>query len=172
MADHSSEPEPQPEPPSLSPPAPPPPPARRRASGALIASVIVGAVFFFTTGLAVGLILGGEQASSPSRSSDSSQETTLAEAREACAPNSSRIDLGDDGHTLMIERAWAQENPGASNNQVVCLFDELGVPDSVVSRIEGTRALDGTQEADFGDYSAFWTFHPDDGLNMTITLES
>ncbi|WP_156925926.1 hypothetical protein [Glycomyces arizonensis] len=122
--------------------------------------MIVGAVFFFAAGLAVGIGIdgaGGESSSS------------LVEARENCAPDSLDIRIGDDGDTLIIDRAGAEENPGADYLDVLCIFDELGVPDSVTSQIEGTRALDGTQEADFGEYSAFWTYHPDDGLNMTIT---
>lgn len=149
-----------------------------------MASGIIGAALLFFGGLAVGLVIGGERGESPAsaESQDSegleeaqepeeSGETALEEAVKTCAPHSSSISTGDDGHTLMIDRAWANENPGASEIQVVCVFSELEVPDFVISQIDSTRALDGTQDADFGDYSAFWTYHPDDGLNMTITME-
>ena len=39
----------------------------------------------------------------------------------------------------------------------------------MVAHIESTRALDGYQQETFGEFSASWTYHPDDGLNMTIT---
>ncbi|MCH7231884.1 hypothetical protein L0U85_13625 [Glycomyces sp. L485] len=95
----------------------------------------------------------------------------MIKAQETCAPGSSSVSIGDGGDTLIIDRAWAEENPGADSTEVMCIFDELEMPDAVISQINGTRALDGTQEANFGDYSTFWTYHPDDGLNMTITLD-
>ena len=36
------------------------------------------------------------------------------------------------------------------------------------NHIESTRALDGTQEDSFGDYQARWTYHPDNGMNLTV----
>ena len=38
----------------------------------------------------------------------------------------------------------------------------------VVLGLAASRALDGTQEQSWGDYSASWTYHPDDGLNIVI----
>jgi hypothetical protein len=82
----------------------------------------------------------------------------------------SDVRIGDDGDTMSIDRAGAEESPGATMTQLACILGELEVPDSVVDHIENTRALDGYQEASFGEYSASWTYHPDDGLNMTITI--
>ena len=44
----------------------------------------------------------------------------------------------------------------------------LDTPDSVVNRMSNTRALDGMQEATWGDFEATWTYHPDDGLDLII----
>lgn len=41
-------------------------------------------------------------------------------------------------------------------------------PQRVQSRIASTRALDGVQEDSWDDYTAHWTYHPDDGVNITI----
>lgn len=163
-------------PPVPAPPAPPMPPARRRVSGAAVVSAVIGAVLFFAAGFAVGFAIDRERSGSPSLFSDplaqEDPKTPLDEARETCAPATSNVRIGDKGHTLIIDRAWADSGAGASSTQVLCIFDEIELPDYVFSQIEGTRALDGRQEADFGDYSAFWTYHPDNGLNMTITLHS
>ncbi|WP_199034358.1 hypothetical protein [Glycomyces salinus] len=174
---HQSEPSPMPPTePQAPPPEAPKTAPRRHTTSVLIVVSGAFAVLFFFIGFATGTELGGGDSDSASDSdlaSDSPQsESPLVEAQEACAPGSPDVRIGDDGDTLTIDRAWAEESPGATQQDVLCIFDELEVPDSVVSRIESTRALDGTQEAEFGDFSAFWTFHPDDGLNMTITLES
>jgi len=48
------------------------------------------------------------------------------------------------------------------------VFDHLGVPDAVRQHVATTRALDGQQTDSWTGYSARWTFHPDNGLQMTI----
>ena len=48
------------------------------------------------------------------------------------------------------------------------LLDELGFPGSMMDRIGNTRALDGTLTAETDFLSAYWTYHPDDGLNVVI----
>jgi hypothetical protein len=63
----------------------------------------------------------------------------------------------------------AEVSPGATFTQFDCIIEELDVPDAVLDRINNTRALDGYQDATFGEFAASWTYHPDDGLNMTIT---
>ena len=34
-----------------------------------------------------------------------------------------------------------------------------------------TRAIDGTQEEQWGLYRATWTYHPDQGLNVVISTQ-
>jgi hypothetical protein len=62
-----------------------------------------------------------------------------------------------------IDRSWTQAN---------CVLTRLEAPRAVVARVEVTRALDGMQEASWsgpdGSYEAFWNYHSDSGLNITI----
>jgi hypothetical protein len=37
------------------------------------------------------------------------------------------------------------------------------------SKMDRTRALDGMQDASWDDLSASWTYHPDAGLDITVT---
>ena len=60
---------------------------------------------------------------------------------------------------------------GAAEDGLENLFSELGFPSSMMSRIGNTRALDGTQTADGDNASAYWTYHPDDGLSIVIELD-
>lgn len=56
----------------------------------------------------------------------------------------------------------------ATNRAWTCVKDELPIPGHVQSDISRTRALDGTREASWDDFSASWTYHPDSGLNIQI----
>ncbi len=42
------------------------------------------------------------------------------------------------------------------------------MPERVRNHVASTRALDGIQEDDWNGYSAQWSYHPDDGLSITI----
>jgi hypothetical protein len=111
-------------------------------------------------GLAVGLAADG---------SGGDGGGDLEAVKEECAVGSSDIRIGDGGDTLSIDRAGAEVSPGATITQFECVIEALEVPDSLVDRINNTRALDGYQEGSFDQYSISWTYHPDDGVNMTIT---
>lgn len=54
----------------------------------------------------------------------------------------------------------------ASLFTTVCILERTDAPDYVVSQMESTRALDGRQSTEWGDYAAEWTYHPDDGLDV------
>lgn len=51
-----------------------------------------------------------------------------------------------------------------------CIASRLRVPDRVNEQIAATRAVDGIQIANFGDYQAQWSYHPDSGLRITYSL--
>jgi hypothetical protein len=123
-----------------------------------------GGAALFLAGLGIGIAIGGDSGG------DGGGSRSLEAVKEECASGSSDIQVGDDGDTLTIDRMGAEESPGATFTQFDCIIEELDVPDSVVDRIENTRALDGYQDATFGEFAASWTYHPDDGLNMTITM--
>ncbi|WP_454698206.1 hypothetical protein [Arthrobacter humicola] len=52
---------------------------------------------------------------------------------------------------------------------MACILTAVAVPDSVVSQIDATRALDGMQKASWDKMSATWTYHPDHGLKIILT---
>jgi hypothetical protein len=98
-----------------------------------------------------------------------SRPNALKVAWSKCAPSSNSVRLGDGGYTLIIDRAAAKKNPGIDIKALACIFDELDVPDSVVSQVQNTTILSGLQKADFRGFSASWAYSPDDGLNMSIS---
>ena len=47
----------------------------------------------------------------------------------------------------------------------------LGLPDSVLQRMEETNALQGVQTYDNDEIEVSWTYHPDNGLEVTYSLK-
>ena len=45
------------------------------------------------------------------------------------------------------------------------------MPDSVVEQGD-TWGMDGQQTDSWNDVSARWTYHPDEGTNMTVTMKN
>ena len=52
------------------------------------------------------------------------------------------------------------------------MLTELGFSSAVIDRMDKTRALDGTQEADGKNCNVTWTYHPDDGLQMVFEADA
>ena len=61
--------------------------------------------------------------------------TILETARTTCAPSADSVSVEDDGFTLIIKRAMAEEDPGIGGEELGCLFEALQIPASVVSRV-------------------------------------
>lgn len=92
-------------------------------------------------------------------------ETEIEAAARRCGLS---LSVGDNGTSITLDTQGEDEYSGDDWDDVICLLDGLDVPDRVVSRMDQTRALDGTLDASWGDYEAFWNYHPDHGMNLTI----
>lgn len=77
----------------------------------------------------------------------------------------------DGGQTLQLDEVgkYYLEEEGLTYDDMTCALKALRSPSYVMSRIDNTRALDGTQQASWSRYKAFWNYHPDDGATLTIT---
>jgi hypothetical protein len=79
-----------------------------------------------------------------------------------------------DENTITISSAYDNGEYGMSEGGLLagivydCVLDALAVPERVLDHIGTTRALDGQQEDSWDNYQARWTYHPDDGVNLTI----
>ncbi len=83
-------------------------------------------------------------------------------------PSSSWARIGDDGNTLIVD-GEGDDSDGLSFANTVCVMVNLDVPDSTIAKIEGTRALDGTQSDTYDDITVQWSYHPDNGLDLIFT---
>ena len=79
------------------------------------------------------------------------------------------ITVGDEGRSISMQ-SEGEEAVGADFEDLACVLLELDTPDSVINRIDSTRALDGRQTGTWEDYSASWGYHPDNGLDIVIEM--
>lgn len=97
---------------------------------------------------------------------------TLVAAEKECNRGRSGGDLSDGGKTLVIdmkgESPAEQVQGGMEPPTFTCLLDALDTSSSVRAHIAATRAIDGRQTEKWGDFTAFWSYDPDSGLDMTI----
>ncbi|MBT8162552.1 MULTISPECIES: hypothetical protein [Arthrobacter] len=84
--------------------------------------------------------------------------------------------LGDGGYTITMKGEPTNQSIsdygkviGLTYTEIMCELKAVEVPDSVVSQMNATRALDGMQRASWNKMSASWTYHPDHGLQVILT---
>lgn len=171
-----------PGPPAVPPPAAPPP---KRRGGLLAAAVVLGVIAAVGIATTATLLLtrGGDTPPAEQAADGSPTSTAPAglEFAAECGP-APDVQLATDGGSLQVQTENAAavtirefggepEGAGISMKGLRCILNRLEAPDSVWSRVEQTRALDGRQEASWGGYLASWTYHPDDGVSMVIEQE-
>ena len=78
--------------------------------------------------------------------------------------------IQDSGRTLALHLAPIAEFllTGLTDEHFNCATKILKVPGFVSSKISATRAIDGIQSAKWGKITAFWNYHPEDGLKITF----
>ncbi|WP_199183017.1 hypothetical protein [Cryobacterium sp. M25] len=96
----------------------------------------------------------------------------MADAAATCEVETNPwITVGDEGRSISMQsEGEGEEAAGANFEDLACVLLELDTPDSVINRIDSTRALDGRQTGTWEDYSASWGYHPDNGLDIVIEM--
>ena len=92
----------------------------------------------------------------------------FSSALDTCHASGSHVRLAADKSSLTLQ-AENESGRGLSAPVFLCVLDELDAPASMRQRMLLTRAIDGTQEEQWGPYRATWTYHPDQGLNVVIS---
>lgn len=137
-------------------------PARRRATWIAVAVVVL-----LLGGLGAFLVLGSNDNSSTDTSSAEASDdaSPIEAAAQSCGVEAN---VGDNGSSIEFDTTGEEDYSGDGFEDVACVLKALDAPDRVVSRMDSTRALDGTQDAAWEDYESFWNYHPDSGMNLTI----
>jgi hypothetical protein len=93
---------------------------------------------------------------------------TLTAAESTCNDGRTDARVDDGGKTLIINASGDAIKSIIDVQTEACVLDYLKVPGAVRAHIEGTRALDGRQTDSWEGFTAAWTYHPDNGLDITI----
>lgn len=95
---------------------------------------------------------------------------SFQKAADSCnAAHTSGISLGDKGSSITIDTKGEEDTSGASMDDAACILNALDVPDSVISQMDDTSAMDGRQTASWAGVNASWTYHPDNGVKLILT---
>jgi hypothetical protein len=130
----------------------------------VFAAIFIGVVAIVTGIVAFNQRTGGEMPAD-ARSAQSNSQHPIQEAAEGCGVEDN---VGDNGSTITLDTEGEEDYSGDDDTEVACVLMALETPDRVISRIDQTRAIDGTLDASWGDYEAFWNYHPDSGMNLTL----
>jgi hypothetical protein len=78
--------------------------------------------------------------------------------------------LGDGGRTLILDavKERSYQINGLTDTDYKCATRILKMPEFVAAKVGSTRSIDGIQSAQWGKISAFWNYHPDNGLDITF----
>ena len=97
--------------------------------------------------------------------------SVLPDALDSCAVELQwGIGLGDDGQSLTVDGQGDDDALGVPYADTLCILAAVDTPDGVISRMGSTRALDGMQTAEWDRISAYWTYHPEDGLDVVLEV--
>ena len=139
---------------------------KRRLRGTLLAVVVAG-LLAVTGGIVTAVLMATQDDGGSTSGLAPDVGTRLEIAADACGISGA---VSDGGHTMTLSAVAAEEDPGpVSYTDFECVLTQLDTPQSVQSHMGQTRAMDGMQTNQWDDFEALWTYHPDNGINITIT---
>lgn len=96
-------------------------------------------------------------------------KSPIVQAAEGCGVADN---LSYEDTAVSFDTEGEEDYSGDSLDVIVCVLIDLEAPDSLYSLVDHTRALDGVQTSEWGDYKASWSYHPDDGLFLIVEVQS
>ena len=120
------------------------------------------------------VLLAGATACGSGDGVGASLRTKLDAAHSACSselgdmiPMDGSIELADGGKSLL----FSDVKYDAGVKAIACMFVQLKTSEALVSNLDSTTAMMGRQSAEDHGLKYEWSYHPDNGINMTITEE-
>lgn len=140
-------------------------PNPQRHKGRIIGGIACVVVSAFAIVLAVVAISSDFNVVGKAASAFGPAVTKISRAAEKCGLPEN---VNDGGHSITLDTEGDEDASGDDFLAVFCITVELDMPDSMLSRIDNTRALDGFQSGEWDNYTASWNYHPDNGLLLII----
>lgn len=106
----------------------------------------------------------------------------VVQAGESCLTPSEPAEANFDpyNNTLTVNEDYAVVNSQGQDDDVefdfagyfaaLCVLEALDAPEYVNEQMGSTRPLDGRQSTSWDGYTAEWTYHPDDGLDVLFYM--
>lgn len=156
---------------SPAPPAAPPSPPKKSRRGLIAAGILAGVVVVAgVTVLVLGWITSEDSDSTNSGFGEIGPnriEVAIDRCGLAGEPGAA---VGDEGQSLTLDTSGEEDLGGISYTNLECMISALDIPDAIESRILATRALDGVQDATYDEVSLSWSYHPDSGMTLIVSL--
>lgn len=83
-------------------------------------------------------------------------------------------DIASDGSYLSVDTNPSDKDDYTSYEAYLAIMsinEALGLPESVLNRMNQTRSMDGIQSYSNDDLEITWTYHPDRGLEVNYSLK-
>lgn len=144
-------------------------PVLSRAHAAVAVGVLVAGGLGYLLGHQAGTGDAREASSVAAAAAAAEDDARLSTAYEACQgdDHTGTLTLSDQGHTVVVDTG----SKYGSTAGMECVLEELATPQSIIAAIGRTTSLMGVQEDDHDGIAYSWTYHPDNGVNMVITLD-
>ena len=131
----------------------------KAAVGGILAVAVVAVI-------GIGIAVSGAFAPEPEPEPfDFSEEFDEYEGESWCL-------FGDDGSYMTIDTNpydYSDDFDLDAYEAIEEVNEELGFPDSTFEKMGRTRAVDGTQSDETDGFEVSWTYHPDNGMEVTYT---
>lgn len=138
-------------------------------------AALVAAPLVLVAGAVIGLSTLDGDATATGNPNQVEADRRLARAyfdcRNGTATRDNQMTLTDGDRTLLVDTNPDDTKSGETFGAYTCLITQLNIPQSITSRIERTTAMQGVQEGTTNGLHLSWTYHPDNGAEMTITYE-
>ncbi|TFD63127.1 hypothetical protein [Cryobacterium sp. Hh38] len=82
------------------------------------------------------------------------------------------VSVEDGGRTLIVNTKSQDEDAlGMTSLSLDCVYEQLEIPKHITERIGVTRSVDGRQDGHWDEFTASWSYHPDNGANVIIVQD-
>ncbi len=82
---------------------------------------------------------------------------------------STYITVDQNGKGIYLDGSGTNNQGGLSSSALTCVLSELRAPNSLIERMNHTTALMGAQSSQFNGIQVEWTYHPNNGLDISFT---
>jgi hypothetical protein len=79
------------------------------------------------------------------------------------------IQVSDDGKSMFLDGSGENDYSSLGVVDQVCILAQLDVPEIIITRMNATNALMGAQTGEWDGITASWTYHPNNGLDVSLS---